>query len=212
MKRKVNQRKLKNYLIANKTQFKVAIANLILMVLVFAVVILTILSPFYHDIFLMDDLYTQHYSAKFFLVLSERLSFALIAMFLLALIHNLLVNHKLCGPLVKFSNTFKIISQGDLTRKIFLRRYDFLKSEAHQVNDMIDAISDYVTTIKKDNDLLLSALEEVANGGIEISEYENAFKIVKKQANLCNEHLSKFKIEGINNEEQTHKSEACFLP
>jgi len=212
MKRTVNQRKLKNYFIANKTQLKMALANLILMVLVFAVIVFTILSPFYHDIFRVDDLYFQHYSAKFFLVLLERLSFALIAMFLLALIHNVLVNHKLCGPLVNFSNTFKKISQGDLTRKIFLRRYDFLKNEAHQVNDMIDSLSDYITTIKKDNDLLLSALEEVANGEIEKSKYENAyenaFKIVKKQANLCNEHLSKFKIEGVNNQEQDHEPDA----
>ena len=208
MKRKVDQRKLKNYLIANKTHFKIALSNLMLMALVFAVIVFTILSPFYHDIFRMDDLYIQHYSAKFFLVLSERLPFAFIAMFLLALIYNILVNHKLCGPLVKFSNTFKIISQGDLTRKIYLRRYDLLKIEAHQVNDMIDALSGYITTIKKDNDLLLSTLEEVAKGEIEISEYENTFKIVKKQANLCNEHLSKFKIEGIDNQEETHKCDA----
>ncbi len=208
MKRTVNQRKLKNYLIANKTQLKIALANLILMVLVFAVIVFTILSPCYHDIFRMDDLYSQHYSAKFFLVLLDRLSFALIAILLLALIHNVLVNHKLCGPLVNFSKTFKKISQGDLTRKIFLRRYDFLKNEAHQVNDMIDSLSDYITTIKKNNDLLLSALEEVANGEIEKSKYENAFKIVKKQANLCNEHLSKFKIDGISNQEQDHEPDA----
>ena len=205
MKRTVNQRKLKNYLIANKTQLKIVLANLILMVLVVAVIIVTILSPFYHDIFLMDDLYSQHYSAKFFLVLLDRLSFAFIAILLLALIHNVLANHKLCGPLVNFSKTFKKIAQGDLTRKVFLRRYDFLKSEAHQVNDMIDSLSDYITKIKKDNDRLLSALEEVDNGKIEKNKYENAFNIVKKQANLCNEHLSKFKIDGISNQEKDHE-------
>lgn len=208
MKRTVNQRKLKNYLIANKTQLKIVLANLVLLVLVFAVIIFTILSPFYHDIFLMDDIYSQHYSAKFFLVLLDRLSFAFIAILLLALIHNVLANHKLCGPLVNFSKTFEKIAQGDLTRKIFLRRYDFLKSEAHQVNDMIDSLSDYITTIKKDNDLLLSALEDVDNGELEKNKYENAFNIVKKQANLCNEHLSKFKIEGINHQERNHEPDA----
>lgn len=77
MKRKVNQRKLKNYLIVNKTQLKIVLANLILVVLVVAVIIFTILTPFYHDIFLMDDLYSQHYSAKFFLVLFDRSSLGL---------------------------------------------------------------------------------------------------------------------------------------
>lgn len=73
---------------------------------------------------------------------------------------------------------------------------------------MIDSLSDYITTIKKNNDLLLLALEKVANGEIEKSKYENAFKIVKKQANLCNEHLSKFKIDGISNQERDHEPDA----
>ena len=208
MKRTVNQRKLKNYLMANKSQLKIALANLLLVVLVVAVIFFTILRPFYQDIFLMDDLYSQHYSAKFFLVLLDRSSIAFIAILLLALIHNILANHKLCGPLVNFSNTFKKIAQGDLTRKVFLRRYDFLKTEAHQINEMIDFLSGHIKAIKKDNDRLLSALEEVGNGEIERNTYENAFKIVKKQANLCNEHLSKFKIDGINDSERDHEPDA----
>jgi len=208
MKRKVKQRKLKNYLIANKTQLIMGLANLMLNLLVFVVIVLTILSPFYYDIFRMDDIYSQKYSAKFFLVLLDRLSIALIAIFFLSLIHNILANHKLCGPLVNFSKTFKKISQGDLTRKINLRRYDLLNNEAHQINDMIDFLSDYITKIKKDNDLLLSVLEEFDNGEIEKNKYENAFKIVKKQANLCNVHLSKFKIDGISNQERNHEPDA----
>jgi len=208
MKRTVNQRKLRNYLIANKTQLKIVLANLMLVVLVFAVIVFTILSPFYHDIFLTDDLYSRHYSAKFFLVLLDRLSFAFIAILILALIHNILANHKLCGPLVNFSKTFKKIAQGDLTRKVFLRRYDFLKTEAHQINEMIDFLSDHITAIKKDNERLISALEEVANGKLEKDKYENAFNMVKKQANLCNVHLSKFKIDGMSDQERDREPDA----
>ena len=208
MKRPVNQRKFKNYLIANKTQLKIALANLILVVLVLVIIFFTTITPFYHDIFLMDDLYSQHYGAKFFLVLLDRLALAFVAIFLLILIYNVSTNHKICGPLVNFSNTFRKMSQGDLTRKVFLRRYDFLKSEAQQVNDIIDFLSDHITTIKKDNDLLLSALDEVANGKVEKDKYENAFNIVKKQANLCNEHLSKFKIDGISNQERDYEPDA----
>jgi len=208
MKRTENQRKLKNYLMANKSQLKIALANLMLVVLAVAVIVFTILKPFYQDIYIMDDLYSQHYSAKFFLVLLDRSSLAFIAIILLALIHNILANHKLCGPLVNFSNTFKKIAQGDLTRKVFLRRYDFLKTEAHQINEMIDFLSVHITAIKKDNDRLLSVLKEVDTGKMEKNKYENALNTVKKQANLCNEHLSKFKIYGINNPERHHEPDA----
>ena len=195
MKRKSNQRKLKNYLVANKSQLKIAIANLVLVILVIAVIFFTILMPFYRDIFQTDDLYSQNYSAKFFLVLLDRSSLALIGIFILSLIHNILANHKLCGPLVNFSNTFKKIAQGDLTRKVILRRYDFVKTEAHQINEMIDFLFDHIKEIRKNNDRLLSALEEFDNGKMEKNKYEDALNRVKKHANLCNEHLSKFKIE-----------------
>jgi methyl-accepting chemotaxis protein len=166
------------------------------MLLVIAVVIGAVLYPFYHEIFKINDIYAQHYSAKFFVVLLDRLSLALIAVLLISLIYQMIINHKFCGPLVNFSNTFKKIIQGDLTRKIYLRRYDFLKNEASQVNDMIDSLSDHIMTLKKDHDGLLSAIEDMSVVEVERAEYQNAIEMLKKQAEICQNHLSVFKIEG----------------
>ena len=154
MRRTANRRQLKNYLIANKIHFKMMLANLTLMLLVITVVIGGVLYPFYHEIFKINDIYAQHYSAKFFVVLLDRLSIALIAVLLISLIYQMIINHKFCGPLVNFSNTFKKISKGDLTRKIYLRRYDFLKNEAAEVNDAIDFLSDHIKTLKRDHEQL----------------------------------------------------------
>ncbi|MGB2690287.1 MAG: methyl-accepting chemotaxis protein [Desulfobacterales bacterium] len=196
MKRTANRRHLKNYLVANKIHFKMMLANLILMLLAFAVVIGTVLYPFYQEVFKINDIYAQHYSAKFFVVLLDRLSLALIAVLLISLIYQIIINHKFCGPLVNFSNTFKKISQGDLTRKIYLRRYDFLKNEAAQVNDMIDSLSDHIRTLKKDHDHLLSAIEGMSRVEVDRAEYQNAIETLTKQAHICHEHLSVFKIDG----------------
>jgi len=196
MKRATNRRHLKNYLIANKIHFKMMLANLTLMLLVFAVVIGEVLYPFYHEIFRIDDIYAQHYSAKFFVVLLDRLSLALIAVLLISLIYQMIINHKFCGPLVNFSHTFKKITQGDLTRKIYLRRYDFLKNEAAQVNDMIDSLSDHIMTLKKDQEHLLSTLNEVSGREMERDDYQNALETIRKQAEICDNHLSVFKTDG----------------
>jgi methyl-accepting chemotaxis protein len=196
MRRTANRRQLKNYLIANKIHFKMMLANLTLMLLVIAVVIGGVLYPFYHEIFKINDIYAQHYSAKFFVVLLDRLSIALIAVLLISLIYQMIINHKFCGPLVNFSNTFKKISKGDLTRKIYLRRYDFLKNEAAEVNDAIDFLSDHIMTLKKDNDHLLSAIEDMSGVEVERAKYQNAIETLRKQANICHEHLSVFKIDG----------------
>lgn len=207
MRRTANRRRLKNYIFANKVHFKMMLTNLVYTALIFFVIVFGVLSPFYRDIFQLTDMYSQHYSAKFFVVLLDRLSLALIAVLLVSLIYQMIINHKFCGPLVNFSHTFKKITQGDLTRKIFLRRYDFLKNEAAQVNDMIDALSNHITAIKKDHYLLLAMLEDVTAGEMGSTECQNAFKDLKKQADICHKQLSVFKIEDKSDRENKPRSE-----
>jgi methyl-accepting chemotaxis protein len=197
MKREANRRQLKNYLVVNKFHLKLLVINLIYVLFIFAVIIGEILFPFYQDMFKINDLYAQHYSAKFFIVLLNRLSIALLVILVFIFLYQVMVNHKFCGPLVNFSNTFQKISQGDLTRKIFLRRHDFLKNEAAQVNEMIDSLSDRIMTLKKDHDSLLSALEGMSKVEMVPDEYQDALRTLKKQADICNKHLSQFKIEAI---------------
>lgn len=197
MKREANRRQLKNYLVVNKFHLKLLVINLIYVLFIFAVIIGEILFPFYQDMFKINDLYAQHYSAKFFIVLLNRLSIALLVILVFIFLYQVMVNHKFCGPLVNFSNTFQKISQGDLTRKIFLRRHDFLKNEAAQVNGMIDSLSERIMTLKKDHDSLLSALEGMSKVEMVPGEYQDALRTLKKQADICNKHLSEFKIDAI---------------
>ena len=209
MKPAHNQRKIKSYLTVNKNQFKLTLAHLGFMVAIFVVIILTVLSPFYYDIYRGNDLYVHNYSAKIFLTLLERLSYALITILLLAILYQILqvvFTHKFYGPMVNFSKTFNRISQGDLTRKVFIRRHDFLKNEARQINEMMDALSNRITKIKTANDLLLSALEQVGNRDVKIDMPEHTLNMVKKQAHLCHEHLSEFKIHANNNQKQFRTS------
>ena len=201
MKRKKNQRRLINYLAANKTHLKMMLANIILMLLVFAVIIVEVIIPFYQEIFKIQDVYSQHYSAKFFVVLLDRLSISLLVILLFNILYQMIINHKFCGPMINFSHTFKKIAQGDLTRKVFLRRNDFHKNEAAQVNDMIDSLSDRIMILKNDHDRLLSALNDAPKDKIEQAEYQNVLKGLKKQVDICNEHLSIFKIDGIDDQD-----------
>jgi methyl-accepting chemotaxis protein len=121
--------------------------------------------------------------------------------FFFSVLYQVIISHKFCGPLVNFSHTFKKIAQGDFTRKVFLRRNDFLKTEAAQVNDMIDSLSDHIMTLKKDHDRLLSALENASEDKMELSEYRNVIEMLRKQADICNKHLSIFKIDSMNDRE-----------
>ena len=201
MQAKTHRRKLKSYFINKKIQLRLAITNMIYMILVVSVVILTVLAPFYLDSFESLELCRQYLSAKLFIVLLERLAIAVGILLLVAFIHQIVMSHKFCGPLVNFVNSFKTLSKGDLTRRIYLRRYDFLKDEARQLNEMIDGLSNKMVEIKNENKLLVSALEKAADTRANQELNSDALREALSRAAACQKLLSNFKLsEEINAE------------
>jgi methyl-accepting chemotaxis protein len=200
MQPKTYRRKFRSYFINKKIQLRLAISNLMYMILVVSVVILTVLAPFYLDIFEPSELCRQYLSAKIFLVLLERLVIAVGVLLLVAFIHQIALSHKFCGPLVNFVNSFKKLSTGDLTRRIYLRRYDFLKDEARHLNEMIEGLSNMIVDIKKENKKLVSSLEEAMDANVNQEAHSDALGDAKKHADTCREMLSKFKLSEEFNE------------
>jgi len=149
MKSNVNHRKFRNFFISKELQLPIAIAHLAYIILVAAALIATVLSPFYTDIFKTGDLWAKHFSAKMFIVLLERLSIAAIVIMIISFFHFIIFTHKFCGPLVNIGRAIARISERDFTRKIYLRKGDFLKPEAQQINDMMRVLSNSVEIIKK---------------------------------------------------------------
>ena len=194
MQAKTHRRKLRRYFINKKIQLRLAITNMIYMILVVSVIILTVLAPFYLDSFEALELCRQYLSAKIFIVLLERLAIALGVLLLVAFIHQIVMSHKFCGPLVNFVNSFKKISKGDLSRKIYLRRYDFLKDEARQLNEMIDGLSHKIAEIKNENMLLVSTLENAADTEANQEANSDVLSEALSHATACQKLLSNFQL------------------
>ena len=125
---------------------------------------------------------------------SEILTFSLVAVFILAVINQVSVTHQVCGPLVNFTNSFKKISQGDLTRRVNLRSKDLLKEEAGHFNKMIDELSNHIAALKMDKRLLLSVLNELGADTAGSAKIEEALNIVKERETQFNDHMSKLKL------------------
>jgi len=174
----------------------------------FLVIIITvgvILSPLIYDMFLSQDVGVQYHAAQTFLTLVKRLVPAVMAMFILILLHQVLITHRICGPIVNFTNTFKKIAEGDLTRKVFLRQGDYLKKECEKINEMIDALARLLSRISSDHEKLLSVLEEVMARVDDLDtkiKVEEALKIVKHEAQLVTQDLSLVKLEGSTRQEE----------
>ena len=159
MKSKKSVRKLQNYLIAKDIQLRIVVTNFLYLCLIALVLVLTILSPYFYDIFNKEELWVQYLSAKTFLVLLDRLVIALPIIFLISFFHFIVLTHRFCGPMINIKHTLKELAQGNFTRKVFLRKNDFLKQEAAILNNAIDQLSGYFEDIREDNAALLDMLE-----------------------------------------------------
>ena len=194
METRNHKRKWRNFLIRKDIQLRLVIYNLIFLLLAICVVIATALIPLYTNFQNPESLWSQHFSAKFFLVIIDRLAIVFVGIFAVAFIFQIVLTHRFAGPLINFGKTFQKITEGDLTRKISLRRKDFLHKEASQVNEMSDALTTLISTVKEDLNLLLLILDDATSGKVEADQLEAKLLEAAKQAARCKENLSTLKI------------------
>lgn len=109
-----NRRKMRNYLVMNKLQFTIAAANLCYILLVVGIILLVFMNPFYADILETESPCDQRYNASIFMLLVERFIPAAILIGVVAFFHQLLLTHKICGPLVNFNHTLERVANNSV--------------------------------------------------------------------------------------------------
>jgi len=67
----------------------------------------------------------------------------------------LFVSHKIAGPLYRFENELRDVSQGNLTKQITLRRKDQMTEVVEGLNDMISNLHERVSDIQSQIDRLV---------------------------------------------------------
>jgi methyl-accepting chemotaxis protein len=195
MTSQANRRKLKNLFISRELQRPMIMAHLAYLLFVLVAVIATVLSPYYTDILTEGDLWAKHFSAKMFMVLLGRLSITCIFIVCISFFHFVIFSHKFCGPLVNIGHTIERISKGDITRKIYLRKGDFLKDEARQINSMMDALSASLVVIKKENNLLFEDIDEYIQAHDKQKDIDVKLHKLQHRVNRCRGLLDHFKLD-----------------
>lgn len=138
---KPDNRSWKNFLVRKDVQLPIITANLAFLAIVATVLIAVLLSPLYYDMLNATDLWVQHVSGNLFLILLRRIGLAMLLILVMAAVHQIILSHRFCGPLVNFGHTFDRMLQRDYSRKVHLRKNDFLKAEAARVNAIIDRLN-----------------------------------------------------------------------
>jgi signal transduction histidine kinase len=125
---------------------------------------------------------------------SEVLNFSLAVIFVLAGISQILLTHKICGPLVNFTNSYQKMSQGDLTRPVRLRSGDLLVEEAEQFNAMVSGLSKHIEALSQDNRNLLAKLKELSADTVDQGKLKQAREFIKENEHSIITHLERLKL------------------
>jgi methyl-accepting chemotaxis protein len=193
-----NNRKLKHYLIRKDIQLRMLVLNLIYMLCSTLAIIAVVLYPVIALMYQSPFMEVQYHASRFFLLIAGRLPLVLVVFFILFSIHHMIMTHKIFGPLTNFSTTFHKLMQGDLTRKVHLRKSDYLKQEASDINRMIDVLTNALARIKEENEALRSVLMRMAvkaPEGEEGTVGENALRAALQQSEKIGQLMAQFKID-----------------
>jgi signal transduction histidine kinase len=172
---------------------------LLYMLVIIVITLAVLLSPLFQSMFFSEDLNVQYQAAQTFLTLLKRLVPAVVLLFTLVFVHQILITHRICGPLVNFDHTFRRIMQGDFTRRVHLRKGDYWNEECDQINAMLDSLSQFIINVRGSHEKLMVVLEDVLKGveGLDTRQkISEALDIVKHEALQVKEYLSVFRTDG----------------
>ena len=98
--------------------------------------------------------------------------------------------------MVNFNYTVKSIAKGNLTRKVSIRKGDYLREECDNINEMVDSLGRFIANINTSHERLTSVIEEaraqVDDTGAERKVAET-LDMAKREALSVKEGLSIFK-------------------
>jgi methyl-accepting chemotaxis protein len=192
------KRNLSNYLINKHLQLHLIIHNLIYMLVIVIVTVSIVLYPLIRDMVFSNDFESQYQAAQTFLMLVKWLVPAILILLVLFTAHIILTTHRICGPLVNFTNTFDRLAHGDLSQKVYLRKGDYLKSECERINLMIEGISGIITRLFDDYKKLMSTLQILNEQIKDLDTKEkivSSLEIIKQDVKYVSDTLSSFKME-----------------
>ena len=175
-----HSRKLKNYLIRYDLQLKIIVSSLFYMTAAVILVGALTMYPLVRDMFGAQDLNVQYQAAQAVLVLVKRLIPAVVAIMLITFLSQILITHRVCGPLVNFSHAFNQIAEGNLTRRVAIRKTDYLTRECEQINRMIDGMTTRLRDVKTEHNRLMATLEAITNPAMPPDSPESHAETLKR--------------------------------
>ncbi len=181
----------RKYVIVPKFQFKYIF---IIVVLIFIILLITtqIINFTIRTTPILENLSEIEVVAVTHLIFKTILSLCFIFIIIVIAL-GIFVSHRIAGPLYVFDKMFNIVSQGDLTIKLKLRKGDELKELAGSFQKMVDSLSHFIKTDKEKVEEIKKEINDIVNTYISQSNQELKQRL-DKVASMLDELYKNFKI------------------
>ncbi|MCX5850242.1 MAG: hypothetical protein NTW65_12450 [Deltaproteobacteria bacterium] len=195
----MNLHKRRNYYIEKKFQTKYMLLTMLLLLIYSFFFIIIIFAPYILTLYLDYPLAEKAEAAKVILLLHGKVWPWIGALIVIFGVLSIFITHKIAGPLYRLKKSLSEITEGNLSLKVKLRKWDDLKDLAEHVNVLIEELRVFVTTLRNDYDLFsdyILELEREIEAKILTEESGRAI-ILKVQESRKNIEaaLEKFKIQ-----------------
>ncbi|GEM_PF-1819615 len=147
----------RKYIIAPKFQFKylavvIALIFVVMLVTIYFVNLALRTTP------ILENLSEMEVVAITSLMFKTILYICCIFVIIVAVL-GIFVLHRIAGPLYVFDKMFTLVSQGDLTVKLRLRKSDELQELANSFQKMVDSLNLFIKTDKEKIDMIKKEVE-----------------------------------------------------
>lgn len=179
----------RRYIIMPKFQFKY-LAIVIILVFIIMLVTIYIVNLTLRTTPVLENLSEIEVVAVTSLVYRTVIYICCVFVIIIAVL-GIFVLHRIAGPLYVFDKMFNLVSQGDLTIKVKLRKGDELKELAESFQRMIDNLNLFIKTDKEKIDEIKKEVKSLSN-----ETTEQGFQQKIDKINLLLDELYKnFKIQ-----------------
>jgi len=168
----------REYYIYREIQFKYIRLTLLLMLLVCIIMGYTVsetslgvLTKTLSKVYPVEDI------KEVYGILNSTLILRLLLMIPVVIVAAMYVSHRIAGPVYRLEKELIQIGEGDLSRRLVLRKNDDLKEMANEMNNVMDRLDNHFSLIKSHIAILEDSLNQVKQEGI---KEENVKSVVDK--------------------------------
>ena len=91
----------------------------------------------------------------------SRFGIAVILIALISTAYHILLSHRIFGPLINFNRSLDALLEGDLRRKVTLRKRDYFREEATKTNTIISSLDTTFSKLNANQDKFQAVIAEL---------------------------------------------------